>query len=242
MEIVCESCKAKLNIPDEKVPQGKRVSVACPRCKNKLIIDTTASKPEIPVPQFQDPAESGSAGEDMADTSNEETYKPSQFEEMSEFDDMETDSALDSYEEGEKLALVMVDDTKHSEKIKTALDELEYNSIRAENTQEAVAKMRFQNFDLVILSDLFDNIPLEQSPIFEYLNHLSMSFRRKMFVVLIGDKFRTMDHMMAFTLSANLVVNGKELKKLSNILRRAISENEKFYKVFMDTLVETGKA
>ena len=242
MEIVCESCKAKLNIPDEKVPQGQRVSVACPRCKNKLIIDTTESKPGIPVPQFQDPAESVSAGEDMADTSNEETYKPAQSEEMSGFDDMEEDSGLDFYEEGEKLALVMDTDVNHSEKIKAALDELDYNVIIAENTQEAVTKMRFQNFDLVILSDLFDNITLEQSPIFEYLNHLSMSFRRKMFVVLIGDKFRTMDHMMAFTVSANLVVNGKDLEKLSNILRRAISESEKFYKVFMDTLVETGKA
>ena len=59
---------------------------------------------------------------------------------------------------------------------------------------------------------------------------------------MIGDKFRTMDHMMAFTMSANLVVNRKDLDKLSNILRRAISDNEKFYKVFMDTLKETGKA
>ncbi len=242
MEIVCESCKAKLNIPDEKVPQGKRVSVLCPRCKNKLIIDTTEARTEVSPPAVDAPAVSGSGGEGPPDTSHEEAFEPSEPEGIPEFDDMEADSALDSYEEGEKLALVMDNDVSHSEKIKTALDELEYNSIRAENTQEAVTKMRFQNFDLVILSDLFDNIPLEQSPIFEYLNHLSMSFRRKMFVVLIGDKFRTMDHMMAFTMSANLVVNGKDLKKLSNILRRAISDNEKFYKVFMDTLIETGKA
>ena len=242
MEIVCESCKAKLNIPDEKVPQGQRVSVTCPRCKNKLIIDTTGANPEIPIPQFQDPDESGGSGEDMSDTSIEETSKPPQLEEMSGFDDMEADSALDSYDKGENLALVMVDDTNHSEKIKAALDELGYNGVRAENTQKAITKMRFQNFDLVILSDLFDNIPLEQSPIFEYLNHLSMSFRRKMFVVLTGDKFKTMDHMMAFTMSANLVVNWKDLEKFSNILRKAISDNEKFYKVFMDTLIETGKA
>ncbi|HEJ84226.1 MAG TPA: hypothetical protein ENO25_06620, partial [Desulfobacteraceae bacterium] len=40
MELVCESCKAKLNIPEEKLPPGQRVSVRCPRCKNKLVIDT----------------------------------------------------------------------------------------------------------------------------------------------------------------------------------------------------------
>ena len=63
-----------------------------------------------------------------------------------------------------------------------------------------------------------------------------------MFVLLMSDKFRTMDHMMAFAMSANLVANWKDLGKLSSILGRAVSDNEKFYKVFMDTLKETGKA
>jgi len=31
MEIICGECGAKLNIPDEKVPEGQRVSVRCPR-------------------------------------------------------------------------------------------------------------------------------------------------------------------------------------------------------------------
>ncbi len=242
MEIICESCKAKLTIPDEKVPQGQRVSVRCPRCKNKLVLDTPGAKPEVPHPADQVPGKGGIPGDDMPGTSMEETYESSQFEEMPGFDDVEADSALDSYEEGETLALVMDTDAQHSEKIKAALDELGYVYIQAENTQEAVSKMRFQNFDLVILSDLFDKFPLEQSPILQYLNHLSISVRRKMFVLLIGDKFRTMDHMLAFAMSANLVANWKDLDKLSTILKRAVLDNEKFYKVFVDTLKETGKA
>jgi hypothetical protein len=51
-----------------------------------------------------------------------------------------------------------------------------------------------------------------------------------------------MDNMMAFAMSANLVVNEKDLDKLAAVLKKALSDHEKFYKVFMDTLLEVGKA
>jgi hypothetical protein len=102
--------------------------------------------------------------------------------------------------------------------------------------------MRFHLFDLVILSDGFDGIEFGQSPIRQHLNRLSMSVRRRMFVALIGDTFNTIDHMMAFALSANLVINRKDLDRLTSILKIAISESQKFYKVYMDTLAEIRKA
>jgi hypothetical protein len=39
-----------------------------------------------------------------------------------------------------------------------------------------------------------------------------------------------------------MVISSKDLDKLTSILKRGVSEHERFYKVFMDTLVETGKA
>jgi hypothetical protein len=50
-----------------------------------------------------------------------------------------------------------------------------------------------------------------------------------------------MDNMMAFVKSANLVVNPDDISNLALILKKAISDNEKFYKVYMDNLKETGK-
>jgi hypothetical protein len=57
----------------------------------------------------------------------------------------------------------------------------------------------------------------------------------------MGDQFKTMDNMMAFAMSANAIVNKKDLDKLPVILKKAISDNERFYKVFMDTMVEVRK-
>ena len=229
MESLCESCQAKLNIPDEKLPAGQRVSVKCPRCGNKLIVEAVGAKPEptdVPKQGLEKP---------------QPEYDAPPSNEMAGLDDAEADRALDSYGEGEKLALIMVAQTDPADPIEDALERLDYNGIQAKNTREALAKMQFQNFDLVILSDRFDNTPLKQSPVLQYLNHLSMSVRRRMFVLLMGDAFRTMDPMLAFAMSANLVANWKDLERLPNILGRAIADHERFYKVFMDTLKETGK-
>jgi hypothetical protein len=102
--------------------------------------------------------------------------------------------------------------------------------------------MRFYHFDMVILSDGFDGRSLEKSPILSHLNRLGMSVRRRIFLALVGEKFKSMDNMMSFAMSANAVFSTKDLDRLGLMLRKAVSENEKLYKVFMDTLAQLGRA
>jgi len=61
-------------------------------------------------------------------------------------------------------------------------------------------------------------------------------------VAAISDKFKTMDDMIAYAISVNAVINPKDLEKLGTVLKKGISDYERFYKVFFDTLVEVGKA
>lgn len=224
MEIRCENCKAKLNIPDQKIPQGQRVIISCPRCKKKVTLDASTPKEENSVLMVD--------GETSPEVGKGDAEYPSG----------DRDAPLEFYEEGEKLALVAETDPAQVEMLKQAVEALGYRYVVAENTGEALGKMRFHLFDLVILSDGFDGIELGQSPIRQHLNRLSMSVRRRMFVALIGDTFNTIDHMMAFALSANLVINRQDLDRLTSILKIAISESQKFYKVYMDTLAEIRKA
>ena len=212
MEIICDGCNAKLNVPDEKIPQGQQVTITCPKCKEKLALDNRGEKPG---------AETGPA------------------DPVSGFGD---EAALEFYEDGLKLALVAEGDPGQAEKLKESIKDLGYRYVPVESTSQAISKMRFHTFDMVVLSDRFDGIDLAQSPVLQYLNHLSMSIRRRIFVVLVGDSFHTMDNMTAFTLSANLVVSTRDLDKLTGILKNAMADNDKFYKVFMDTLVEVGKS
>ncbi|MCP4022402.1 MAG: hypothetical protein GY729_11210 [Desulfobacteraceae bacterium] len=38
MNITCEKCKTKLNIPDHKIPKDKDTTVKCPKCQGKISI------------------------------------------------------------------------------------------------------------------------------------------------------------------------------------------------------------
>jgi hypothetical protein len=215
MDVTCKSCGATLKIPDEKLPTDQVVSITCPRCKGKIRIDRREPDNNL--------------------VSKKEAVEEADFEYEEDI------SPLDIFEEGTRLALVLDGDDGHIKEINSSLEQLSYKSILPTSIREAMGKLRLYHFDLIILSDGFDGQDLEGSPITHYLNHLSMSLRRKTFLVLLSDKFKTMDNMMAFGKSANLVVNPDDLSKLPLILKKTISDNERFYKVFMDTLKETGK-
>jgi len=206
MEITCKHCRAKLNIPDKRIPKGQRAKVNCPKCKKQIILHPSNAK-------------TGDYG----------------YREYSE------DKDLDFFEESSKLTLVMVGNKEHAKKIKSAVESLGYRYIASESTRDAIGKMRFHHFDLIILSDGFNGSELKNSPVINHLNRLSMSIRRKIFLALVSYDFKTMDNMMAFALSANVVINPKEMDRFAAILKKAITDNDKFYKVFLDTLAEVGK-
>jgi len=171
-----------------------------------------------------------------------DTRKPDKDIVSGETEELEQDSSpLELFGEGTRLALVLNGDDGQINDISSVLEELKYKPIVAPSAQDAMGKLRLHHFDMVILSDGFDGQNLEGSLVTHYLNHLSMSVRRKIFLTLVSDKFDTMDNMMAFKLSANLVINPADLSKLRLILNKAIPDHEKFYKIFMDTLKEAGK-
>jgi len=224
MEISCKNCGAKFKIPDERIPKDRRVSVNCPKCTTKMTITSSGVTEEAQKPA----ATTEKAGQEAAKPDAGYGYGD--------------DEALGFFEEGVKLALVATNEQKQSERFKQAVKELGYRFVWAKNTREAIGRMRLHHFDLVILDEGFDGIALNQSPVLQFLNHLSMSLRRKTFFAMVGNNLKTMDNMMAFAMSVNLVINKKDIDKLAAVLKKAISENERFYKVFMDALVEEGKA
>jgi predicted Zn finger-like uncharacterized protein len=207
MEITCDQCKTKLNVPDDKIPKDRMIRITCPKCKNKITVDANISAQNEPSPEVSLP---------------------------------DTDEALDFYDEDAKLALVLAENDI-AEKVKAAVEELGYKYIPSPNTRDALGKLRFHRFDIIFLAEGFDGQELANSPIHNYLNTISISARRRIFVALMGDNLKTMDEMAAYAMSSNIVISTKDTDKLLPILKKGISEYEKFYKVFMDTLVEVGK-
>jgi len=157
---------------------------------------------------------------------------------------METDKEMgvDLFTEGVKSALICEDDQKHLSIITSALESLDYKVMVATSTQDVECKLQFVHYDIIILNEAFGGETGKDNAVLRYLNTVPMTLRRDMLVVFIGKDFTTLDHMMAFANSVNVVVNIDDLKDIQSILKTSITHHERFYRVFKDYLKEAGKA
>jgi len=151
-----------------------------------------------------------------------------------------SDRPFDFVVEQGETALVCESETGLKDKICQGLKSLGYSVKEAESVRDALKKMRFHVFDVIIINDGFD----AGNGVRELLTAqelLDMSIRRRIFVALSGDSFSTMDSMAAFHRSVNLVINSGDLNELGPVVKRGVQENRIFYHTYMESLRNTGR-
>ncbi len=208
MEVVCESCQARFNVPDDKIPAGKSIRAACPKCKNKI---TILAKDAATPPASTD----DKAGEERYDAAE----KP-----------------FDFIEEDALTALICEPDPAIRDKIASVLELMEYHLTTVSSTREALKKMRYHNYNVVVLNESFDTSNPETNGVLLFLERLTMTTRRELFVCLVSSRYRTMDHMFALNKSVNMIINIKNIGDFGKILSTAITENDIFYRAYKETV------
>ena len=214
MDITCNSCSAKFRIPDEKIPRGRVSSIPCPKCKTRIPLD---------------PAKK-SAGSVAAELESSQSQ---------DFDFVE--KPFDFMEEEGLTALLCEQNPHARQTIEGALNLMDYRITVAENARDALKRLRYHAYDLIVVNESFDTNNPDANGVLIYLERLSMSIRRNIFVAMISNRYRTMDNMMAFHDSVNLVVNIKNIEDVGKILSRGITDNQLFYNVYRESLKETGR-
>jgi CheY-like chemotaxis protein len=149
---------------------------------------------------------------------------------------------FDYLEEGIETALLCEHDLAVRQKIRTLLEQMDYHVVEAASARNALKYMRFHVYDLVVLNETFEANDAASNHVLQYLSQLPISTRRNMFVALLGKGFRTMDNMLAFNKSVNLVVNLKDMNDMEKILKGSLKEHGAFYDIFMESLKKTGRA
>ena len=213
MEIACPSCKRKWKIAADKVDLNKKTSFRCKQCGGTIEVNPAAaasSKDAKPAPIASEDNGSYNNGYDADE-------KPFDFVE----------------EEG-KTALVCEQDKKVKKKVIDILNLMEYHITDTANHRDALKKMRYHDYNLIVLNEKFDTRNPDTNGVLIYLERMPMLTRRNMYVTLLSDRFRTMDNMMAFEKSVNLIVNTQNIDDFDKILGRGIADHEYFYRLFME--------
>ncbi|MDQ5984810.1 MAG: hypothetical protein CSYNP_00508 [Syntrophus sp. SKADARSKE-3] len=152
-----------------------------------------------------------------------------------------SDTPFEFVEEGTKTALICEPDGATREKITEALKTMGYRTAESDNARDALKKTRFDNYNVVILNERFDTDNPDANDLLRYLSALPMVTRRQTFVVLLSERFRTMDNMAAFNNSVDLIINTTNMADFPSVFKKALSDNTTFYQVFKESLKKLGK-
>jgi len=208
MKIICDQCQAKIQIPTDKIPKNKSAKLLCPKCKNRISVSLMKKEePEIPeIPEIEEPY-------------NIEDSVQSPFSFM---------------EETGKTALICEMDKDVRNKMISVLHLMDYQTDTADNTRDALKKLRYHNFEILIVNELFNTKDPNSNGVMIYHQNLSMETRRNMFIIMISSRYRTLDHLNAFSKSVNLIINPYKSENIEGTMSKAITENEMLYRIYHD--------
>ncbi len=205
------------------------MDIICEHCHSKLKI------PEDKLPKKQ------AVGLICPKCKNKTSVNPPLTNEVLSDEYSADDKPFDFLEQGVQTALVCEDDPAIREKISRRLKKMNYRVTEVSSQRDAMKNMRFHIYDLIVLNESFENSTPENNHILRYLNSLNMGMRRDIFVLLVGNNFRTMDNMTAFANSVNIVVNPKDLNQLEMILKKSLADHQEFYRTFRAALRSIGR-
>jgi len=228
MDITCEKCQSKFKIPDEKIPPERSVTLPCPKCKNKISISRSQpdAAPASAAPEPEAPAPASAVPEPEAPEA--EVYDASE-------------KPFDFVEEEGRTALLCESDAAIRQTVLAALEDLEFHVTVADKARDALRNMRYHQYELIVVDESFDTSDPDTNGVLIYLERLTMDARRNTVVALLSNRYRTMDNMMAFNKSVNMIVNLENLDNIAKILRSGMADFEYFYRMFNDALRATGR-
>jgi len=214
MDIICKKCASRFHIADKKIPAGRTATVVCPKCQTRLTINPI--KPSA--------GSTAAAVEKKGSGSYDASDRP-----------------FDFIEQEGLTALLCEQNPAIIKTVAGALHLMDYQITAAESTRDALKRMRYHVYDLIVVNESFDTSDPAANGVLIYLQELAIAVRRNIFVAMISTRYRTMDNMMAFHASVNLIVNVKNIEDIGKILSRGISDSELFYRVYKETLKKAGR-
>jgi hypothetical protein len=142
------------------------------------------------------------------------------------------------FETGTLLQGAMVCHTE-PKKILKITDSLGISAHAPDTQAEALHRLKYNEYGLVIVSEEFEKLQNEGSSVLETLSKLTMQKRRKIFLVYIAPKVTSFGRLEGTALSVNLLVSTGDIdqtKKIANSIKKGMAEHKLDYKVYNESL------
>lgn len=145
---------------------------------------------------------------------------------------MNIESRFDLVDDGDRTALICVDEPDTQSSIVRQVDAQNYKIHTGMFAEDVNLKLTAQQYDIVVVSDSFSGSDLDSNPVISTFRRMSLRDRRNTFLVVIGPDFATNNGMQAFRNSVDLVCAVSDILSFGPVLRRAMDRHQNFYAAF----------
>jgi len=240
----CPQCAQRIVIDDAKVPD-KPFAVKCPKCQTIVRLpgkgapapepepELSFEEPRLPDPPAPPPAAPTPA---MAPSTPSEAPAPLGHDDlraqmMAQLRrEMSSGGAEPSNHE---RALVSLPDRAQAAAITLILTRLGYAVDSVEEHEDA-ARFIEQGAYVVAATSRTGAAQGRAESLYQRITRLSPDQRRRMFVILVGDEFKSGDSVQAFATIADLVLSSRDTGGADNLMRSVMTERKRLYQVFTD--------
>jgi len=252
MIIVCQECSSRLQVDETKI-SSRSLALRCPKCNSSLnpgspspaVVHSAVALGESPStgnPRFEPPPLPAPLFElePKGKESNTPVFGTEKLAELlsgllsQQATTVASGQSVRPSWNPRKTLICSPEDNR--EKLARDLAENGFQVFVAQDTSQAVERMRENQLDVVVLDPRFD--PVEQGAVFvtREVNTLRPTQRRRLFFVLLSQSLRTMDAHAAFLNNVNAIINLNDLAELPRLLEHRVREFNELYKDFNGVL------
>jgi predicted Zn finger-like uncharacterized protein len=224
----CPKCAHKVVVDDAKAPD-RAFTVKCPKCQTPVKFAgkaAAASAPAASAPAAE--AAAPAAATPAAGATQSEDMRAGMMAQLRREMGLMPGSDTVSMR-----ALVALADAGSATAIAQALGRQGYAVDTFDDSGESIRLLEQGVYAVVVTSRA--PAAAGKETLLQRIGRLNPEARRRVFVVLVGDDFKTGDGTQAFAALADLVLNGRDAAGVETALRSTMAERTRLYQLFSET-------
>jgi hypothetical protein len=233
VQAACPQCAHKITVDDARAPE-RPFGVKCPKCQTSVRFpgrvagSTPAASPAAAPPAVAAPAAPSAASPDGAAPA----ASPSADVRGGAVAQLRREMGQGESGQGRKV-LVALPDRSLAATLTHPLTRLGYTAEVLDSPDEGGRMLEDGIFDVVIAGGA-SVVPGRSETLHQRITRLPPATRRRIFLVLVGDEYKTGDGLQAFALQADLVVNPRDAAGVEAPLLNAMADRSRLYQAFND--------